>query len=80
MLDTVWVATDIPRIRDNMIETLIKAIMEADLQAKAAPEAADGAVPQKARWYQLIGYLVQVLDGEYSDISVMPQLEKMAVA
>jgi hypothetical protein len=26
MLDTVWVAADVPKIRDDMIDTLIKAI------------------------------------------------------
>ena len=65
MLDTVWVAADVPKIRDDMIDTLIKAIMEADLQAKAAPEATESGVPPKARWYQLVGYLVQVLDGVF---------------
>ena len=41
---TAW-----PKIRDDMIDTHIKAIMEADLQAKAAPEATESGVPPKAR-------------------------------
>ena len=45
-----------------MIDTLIKALMEANLQAKVAPEATETGVPPKARWYQLVGYLVQALD------------------
>jgi len=36
--------------------------MQADLQAKAAPEAIESGVPPKTRWYQLVGHLVQVLD------------------
>ena len=44
-----------------MIDTLIKALMEANLQAKVAPEATETGVPPKVRWYQLVGYLVQVL-------------------
>jgi len=45
-----------------MMDTLIKAIMQADLQAKTAPGPTESGVPPKARWYQLVGYLVQVLD------------------
>jgi hypothetical protein len=37
MLDaTVWAAADVKKIRNDMIDTLIKAVMEAGLQAKAA--------------------------------------------
>ena len=78
MLDTVWVAADVPKIRDDMIDTLIKAIMEADLQAKAAPEATESGVPPKARWYQLVGYLVQVLDGVCRNVEISELNQRMS--
>jgi hypothetical protein len=62
-----------------MIDTLIKAIMEADLQAKADPEATESGVPPKARWYQLVGYLVQVLDDVFKRAPVWRICRKMRV-
>jgi hypothetical protein len=63
----------VPKIRDEMIDTLIKAITEANMIARQAPESADkgtGGVPPKARWYQPVGYVVQVLDGVCKNVEL----------
>jgi len=65
LLQSVWVAADVPKLRDEVIDKLVGAIHEANeiaRQASAEPGKGGGPAP-KARWYQVMGYLVQVLDG-----------------
>lgn len=79
-LESVPVAADVPRIRDDMIDTLIKAITEANMIAKLSLDSADkgtGGVPPKARWYQLVGYLVQVLDGVCKNVELSEINERL---
>ena len=79
-LESVRVAADVPRIRDDMIDTLIKAITEANMIAKLSLDSADkgtGGVPPKARWYQLVGYLVQVLDGVCKNVELSEINERL---
>ena len=74
---SVWVAADVPKIRDEMIDRLVKAIAEANELAKEAPnkpEKGGGGVAPKAHWYRLFGYLVQVLlRGERSRSRFFPE-------
>jgi len=63
-----------------MIDTLIKAITEANMIAKLSLDSADkgtGGVPPKARWYQLVGYLVQVLDGVCKNVELSEINERL---
>jgi hypothetical protein len=48
LLQSVWTAADAPKIRDEMIDTVVKAITEANIIPGQAPESADkgrGGVP-----------------------------------
>ena len=80
MLTSVWVAADVPKIRDEMIDRLVKAIIEANELAKEAPtkpEKGGGGVAPKAHWYRLFGYLVQVLDSLCSNVEISQVNERL---
>jgi len=80
LLESVSIAADVPKIRDEVIDTLVKAIIEANMIARHSPESAEkgtGGVPPKARWYQLVGYLVQVLDGVCKNVELSEINERL---
>jgi len=63
----------VPGIREEMIEALVKAVAETEQLAKGSSttsQKGEGGVPGKARWYQLMGYLVQVLDGVMRNVEI----------
>jgi len=80
LFTSVWVATDVPKIRDEMIDRLVKAIVEANELAKGAPnkpEKGGGGVAPKAHWYRLFGYLIQVLDSLCSNVEISEVNERL---
>ncbi len=53
-------------LRRQVATKLVDAIQTAEGLAKASaenPEKGSGGVPPKIRWYQLLGFLGQTLDG-----------------
>jgi hypothetical protein len=63
----------VPRIRDEMIDRLVRAIVESNDLAKQASgkaEKGQGGVPTKAHWYRFMGYEVRVLDSVYRNVEV----------
>jgi hypothetical protein len=63
-----------------MIEALVKAVNDTEQLAKASTTSSqkgEGGVPQKARWYQLMGYLVQVLDGVMRNVEISEFNERL---
>jgi hypothetical protein len=80
LLFTVRVAADVPKIRDDLIDTLVQAIHETNkLANESSPtgEKGSGGVPPKARWYQLLGYLTQVLDGVCKNVELSEINERL---
>ncbi len=55
-----------PEVRSRVVTKLVEAIEEAEHLAKASGKRTGrggGGISPKERWYQLMGYLAQVLDG-----------------
>jgi hypothetical protein len=80
LAESVWIAADVPKIRDEMIDRLVRAIVEANELAKESPnkpEKGAGGVAPKAHWYRLFGYLVQVLDSLCSNAEVSEVNERL---
>jgi hypothetical protein len=80
LLYSVCVAADVPKIRDDLIDALVGAIQETNKLAKesnANVEKGAGGVPPKARWYQLLGYLTQVLDGVCKNVELSEINERL---
>lgn len=80
LLNSVGIAADVPKIRNDLIDTLVKAIATTnDLanQSSSATEKGAGGVPPKVRWYQLLGYLVQVLDGVCKNVELSEINERL---
>lgn len=72
---------DVPQVRDDLIDTLTHAIDETNKIAKQAAVTAEkgaGGMPAKARWYQLLGYLTQVLDGVCRNVELSEINERLA--
>lgn len=66
------IAADVPAVRDEMVDKLVAAVREANEIAKQAstePGKTGGPSP-KSRWYQIVGYLVQVLDGVCKNVEL----------
>ena len=66
-LQGVPIATvSVPKIREDLVDTLVAAVAEAQTPAKQGSAEAGksvGGMSTKARWFQLLGYLAQVLEG-----------------
>jgi hypothetical protein len=65
LLQPVWVAADVPTIRDEMIDRLLRAIVESTDLAKEASgkaEKGQGAVSTKAHSCRLVAYVAYVPD------------------
>jgi hypothetical protein len=74
-------SANVPAVRDDLIDTLTHALSETNkLGQKAAVQAEKGAggMPEKARWYQLLGYLAQVLDGVCRNVELSEINERLA--
>jgi len=55
-----------PEVRSRVVTKLVEAIEEVEHLAKASGKrtrTGGGGISPKERWYQLMGYLAQVLDG-----------------
>ena len=63
-----------------MVTKLVEAIEETDRLAKASAKRSakgGGGLSPKERWYQLMGYLAQVLDGVLRNFDLENVKEKM---
>jgi len=62
------------------VTKLVEAIEEVDRLAKASGKrtrTGGGGISPKERWYQLMGYLAQVLDGGLKNVDLHGVKEKM---
>ena len=80
-LSGIPIATvSVPKIRGDVVETLVAAIEDAQALAKESSAEAGrgmGGMPPKARWYQLVGYLAQVLDGVCKNVELSEINERL---
>ncbi len=70
----------IPEVRSRVVTKLVGAIEEAERLAKASGKrtrTGGGGISPKERWYQLMGYLAQVLDGVLKNLDLESVKEKM---
>ena len=79
--NTVAIASvSVPKIREDLVASLVAAVAEAEtLAKKGSSEAAKsvGGMSTKARWYQLLGYLAQVLDGVCRNVELSEINERL---
>ena len=69
-----------PEVRSRLVTKLVGAIEEAERLAKASGKrtrTGGGGISPKERWYQLMGYLAQVLDGVLKNLDLESVKEKM---
>ena len=67
-------------VRSETVSKLVNAINEVDAIARESPKRSfkgTGGIPAKVRWYQLMGYLAQVLDGVLRNVDLERYEEKM---
>ena len=65
-------SVDVPTIREDLVNKLIASIGECyslAVEASKAAKKGEGA-PTKTRYYQLVGYLSQVLDGILENVEL----------
>ncbi len=75
-------------VRLEVASKLMEAVTIAERLARtsARKPAGSGGIPPKVRWYQLMGYLSQTLDGVLRNMDMnevkkrMAELEKMVVS
>ena len=80
LIESVPIAADVPRIRDELIEILETAVKEANTLAKESKivaEKGSGGIPPKLQWYRLIGYLAHVLDGVCKNVQLNELNERL---
>ena len=69
-----------PEVRSRVVTRLVEAIEEVERLAKSSggrKRTGSGAASPKERWYQLMGYLAQVLDGVLKNLDLEGVKEKM---
>ena len=69
-----------PEVRSRVVTKLVEAIEEAERLAKTSGKrtrTGGGGISPKERWYQLMGYLAQVLDGVLKNLDLESVKEKM---
>ena len=80
-LQGVPIATvSVPKIREDLVDTLVAAVAEAQTVAKQGSAEAGksvGGMSTKARWFQLLGYLAQVLDGVCRNVELSEINERL---
>ncbi len=67
-------------VRPEVVEKLVRAINEVESIAKASAKRSrkgTGGVSAKVRWYQLMAYLAQTLDGVLNNMDLEKVREKM---
>src|SRR5713101_7724104 len=68
------------QVRSETVSKLVNAINEVEAIARESPKRSfkgTGGIPAKVRWYQLMGYLAQVLDGVLRNVALDRYEEKM---
>ncbi len=71
---------DAPELRDVVREKLVDALNEVEALAKKSgrkTRKGEGGVPPKARWYQLMSYIAQILDGVLRNVELSEVREKL---
>jgi len=69
-----------PEVRSRVVTKLVEAIEETEHLAKSAAKRTKtdgGGISPKERWYQLMGYLAQALDGVLKNLDLESVKEKM---
>lgn len=69
-----------PEIRSRVISKLVEAIEEVERLAKSSGKRSrtgGGGLSPKERWYQLMGYLAQTLDGVLKNLNLQEVQEKI---
>jgi hypothetical protein len=69
-----------PEVRSRVVTKLVEAIDEVERLAKASgkrPRRGGGGLSPKERWYQLMGYLAQTLDGVLKNLDLESVKGKM---
>jgi len=69
-----------PEVRSRVVTKLVEAIEEVERLAKGSGKrtrTGGGGISPKERWYQLMGYLAQVLDGVLKNLDLEGVKEKM---
>lgn len=69
-----------PEVRSRVVTKLVEAIEEVESLAKASARKTrkgSGGISPKERWYQLMGYLAQVLDGVLKNFDLEEVKKKM---
>jgi hypothetical protein len=69
-----------PEVRSRVVTKLVEAIEEVEQLAKKSgqrPRRGGGGMSPKERWYQLMGYLAQALDGVLKNLDLESVKEKM---
>jgi len=69
-----------PEIRTRVVTKLVEAIDEAERLAKGSgrrSRSGGGGISPKERWYLVMGYLTQVLDGVLKNFDLESVKEKM---
>jgi hypothetical protein len=69
-----------PEVRSRVVTKLVEAIEETERLANSAGKrsnAGGGGISPKERWFQLMGYLAQVLDGVLRNLDLESVREKM---
>jgi hypothetical protein len=73
ILSGVWLAADVPKVREEAIETLLDAMREINALAKTTPPdpvKGSGGTSPKERWYQVMAYIIQVMDGVCRNVEI----------
>ncbi len=74
-----WVGGDTPTVRGEVVNKLVNAINEVESLAKSSgrrTRKGQGGASPKVRWYQLMAYLAQILDGVLRDQDLEKYEEK----
>jgi len=69
-----------PEVRTRVVTKLVEAIDEAERLAKGSgrrSRSGGGGISPKERWYLVMGYLTQVLDGVLKNFDLESVKEKM---
>ncbi|HXL51263.1 MAG TPA: hypothetical protein VN949_05565 [Candidatus Limnocylindrales bacterium] len=69
-----------PEVRTRVVTKLVEAIDEAERLAKGSgrrSRSGGGGISPKERWYLVMGYLAQVLDGVLKNFDLESVKEKM---
>jgi len=69
-----------PEVRSRVVTKLVEAIDEAERLAKESgrrSRSGAGGISPKERWYLVMGYLAQVLDGVLKNFDLESVKEKM---